>query len=35
MNSFVFIKLHIISNSLNHLLAAIDNVSTQKYYVKI
>ena len=30
----VFTKLHIISYSLNPLLDATDNVSTQKYYVK-
>ena len=31
--SLVFTKLHIIYNSLNHLLTATDNVSTQDYYV--
>ena len=33
--SLVFTKLHIISYPLNSLLDATDNVSTQKYYVKI
>ena len=33
--SLVFTKLHIISYSLNPLLAATDNMSKQKYYVQI
>ena len=33
--SLVFTKLHIMSYSSKPLSAATDNVSTQKYYVKI